>query len=78
MKFNQISEDRWESEEQAYSAVALNGNREAVGIKEARFVILKGELKGKEIYRVYEQHVGRKELVGKGRTLEQAIKIINR
>lgn len=76
MKFNQISENKWVSDVQAYSAAMLNSDREPIGIEEPRFTIEKGELKGKTVYRVREQHLGRKEVVGRYKTLEQAIKAI--
>ena len=53
MKFNQVSNTRWESEATAVSAAMLTGeNREPKAIHEPKFVILQGEYKDKTVYRL--------------------------
>lgn len=71
MEFTQVSTERWESNIQAYNAVALNSNREPVGTKSPRFII---EQKGNK-YRVQEQHVGRKIILGRCNSLNKAIEL---
>ena len=72
MKFTQTGTGTWASDMKAYDAVALNGKREPIGTLAPRFVIT---LKENGTYKVAEQHIGRKIIIGKCKTLEKAIKM---
>lgn len=75
MKFEQVRNGRWESNTQVWSAAMLAGpERELKGIKEAQYIILSGDYKGTTVYRLYEQHLGRKEFIKRFKSLEAAIK----
>lgn len=79
MKFNQTSTGTWKSEQEVYSAAMLAGEkREPIGIKESKFIIKEGEYKGNTVYRLYEQHIGRKEFLKRFKTLEDAIKFASK
>ena len=79
MKFNQVDNTRWESEVMAVSAAMLVGeNREPKAIYEPRFVILQGEHKDKTVYRLYEQHVGRKQFLKRFKSLDDAVKFASK
>lgn len=79
MRFEQVMSGRWESDSQVYSAAMLSGpKRELKGIKEAQYIILSGDYKGNTVYRLYEQHVGRKEFIKRFKTLEAAVKAANK
>lgn len=79
MKFNKINNTKWESEEMAISAAMLAGeNREPKAIHEPRFIIKEGEYKGNTVYRLYEQHMGRKEFLKRFKSVEDAIKFASK
>ena len=71
MKFIQTAQGIWESDAKAYDAVAFNGKREPIGTLAPRFTII---LKG-STYKVQEQHIGHKIVIGKCKTLDKAIKV---
>ena len=77
--FVQTRDGVWESESKAYSAVALAGpNREPRGILEPRFIIERGDRNGNTVYRLYEQRLGRRELLKRFRSPNEAAKWANK
>ncbi len=80
MKFTETSTGIWKSDITAVSAMMLAGeNREPKAIHEPRFIIKQGEdKKNNTVYRLYEQHVGRKEFIKRFKTLEAAVKAANK
>ena len=59
--FIQTFPDRWVSEKQTISAAMLAGpDRHPVSTRDSKFEIVKGEYKGKTVYRLYEQHMNRR------------------
>ena len=77
--FTQTRDGVWESETKAYSAAALAGpNREVVGRLSPRFTIVEGEYKGNTVYRLYEQHLGRREFLRRFKSLREAAKWANK
>ena len=76
--FTQTADGVWESEAKSYSAAMLAGpNREAKGILEPRYTIVEGEYKGNKVFRLYQQHVGRKEFLKRFKTPKEAVKWVN-
>ena len=76
MKFTETYKGIWKSDITAVSAMMLAGEkREPKGIHEPRFIIkMEEDKKGNTVYRLYEQHVGRKLFIKRFKTLEAAIK----
>lgn len=79
MKFEQVRNGRWESDKQVCSAAMLVGaERDLKSIREAKYIIISGDYKDTTVYRLYEQHLGRKEFLKRFKTVEAAIKFANK
>lgn len=77
--FVQTRDGVWESEKRAYSAVAFSGpDRRPVGTLDPQFTIVEGTLNGNTVYRLYEQHLGRKEFLKRFRSPNEAAKWANK
>ena len=77
VKFTEVRKGVWESDRQAYTAAALNHNREPIGIKEAAWTIQEGTKKDATVYRVYRGTLVGYRFEKTFKTLDKAIKFVN-
>lgn len=78
MKFTETCKGVWESDKQAYYAVAFNSKREPVGEKTAKYEIREGDKKGTTVYRLYETGLAKHHFIKSFKDLDKAIKFANK
>lgn len=83
MKFTETRKGHWESDRMGISAAIIirNENGEATGLVHdsvPMYEIEEGEYKGQTAYRLYKAHLGGHSFVKRFKTLEQAIKFVDK
>lgn len=83
--FIKTSDGRYVSEKQAVTAAAITYDQSgpemvgrAVGLRDPRFEIVRGEYKGQTVYRVYENGLNRRSFLFRSRSVQDAAKRVNR